>query len=421
MGLLRKAAGAAARGEEQEAEHPYSEAPAAAPSGLLKKLIAFRGSGPVLGVELPSVALAPAPEDDLLSAAPATLDEALADIEIPTGTEIPVVELVEEPAPALSLREVRVSRPTEEVTAEILSAIASLPQSVEVPSQLFSLLVTRLSISKGALLLFDPLRSVYAPWASVGYDQTTLHRMRIPLGANASFNALANGAPLALEGAAQVSPYQQYYSSREFSSLGRLLLAPFISEEKLIGVLLVTEASPPVDGDADLLACLGRITSAGARILQQAREEKLSRAGTQGLRPGASPDEQVSRFLSGLTPGTQVLFLGLSLSEYAKTLAASHEHLDPFRLSEDLGYFLGAFVADLGIAIPLRQGHALVGLLDLEESELDLFLHQLTAHLRGLFGGNGAGGPGSGPRVTATSTWPDDGADVRDLIEHLSA
>ena len=379
MGLLRKAAGAVARGDGRGREPavPVSPVEQAAPSP--PSLGLFRKSIKALVVDTAALS---------------------------------------SPPPS----EARGTLTSNELTREILSAIGSLPDGVELPSQLFTALVSRLSIEKGALLLYDPLRLVYAPWASHGYDQTTLHRMRISLGANSSFNALANGTPIIISDAPSLASYQAYFSSREFSSLSRILLTPFITEGKLIGVLLLTVLKPPLDGDGELLSCLARIAEAGSRQVQKAREERLNRAGAQGLRATASPEEETARYASTFgAAGAKILFLSLSLEGYAKRIVAAHEHLDPFRLHEDLHYFLGAFVADLGTAIPIRQGLFIVALQGLEAADLDLFLHQLSSFLHGLFGGNGQSGTDARLRILKTRSWPEDGTDAKELVEFFSS
>ena len=316
-------------------------------------------------------------------------------------------------------------RPTpsaDEITTGVLSAIEVLIDGIELPAELFTTLASRLAISKGALLLYDPLRLVYAPWASLGYDQTTLHRMRIGLGANDSFNSLANGSPIVLGESASLAPYQHYFSSREFSSISRLILVPFISSGKLIGILLLSELQPSFPGEPDLLTCLSRVAEAGSSRLQKAREEKLRRAGAQGLRPGASPQEQIDRYLSSFgSAATQILLLSLSVEEYAQSILAAHAHLDPFRLHEDFRYFLSAFVSELGAAITLRQGLFLVALQELDRADIDLFLHQLSSFLHGLFGGNGTSGASTGPRVLRSRMWPDEAGDLRELVDFFSS
>ncbi|MGA2974831.1 MAG: hypothetical protein ABSF77_05920 [Spirochaetia bacterium] len=393
MGLLRKAAVAASRGDTDLLAPPIPpEETRPSGPGLLKRSIELLVSEtpPPLNVELAS-----APQEP---AAPSA---------------------VAAPLPTPSSERLQTS---EEIVQGILAAIGSLRAGVELPSQLFSALASRLAIQKGAFLLYDPVRLVYAPWASLGYDQTTLHRLRIPLGANETWNALANGSPLAVTGAPALAAYQQFFSSREGSSLSRILLTPFIAEEKLIAVLLLSELGSPFATEEELLQCLARIAEAGSPRVHAARAIQLSSAGAVGMKPEASFSDESSRFLASFSPSSSsVLLISLSVEEYARTVIASHEHLDPFRLHEDMRYFLGSFLADIGKAMPARRGLFIVGLPDFDRSDLDLFLHQLSLFLHGLFSGNGRSGSAASPRIVKTLSWPADGSDMRGLLDSLSS
>ena len=309
-----------------------------------------------------------------------------------------------------------------QTSAGIVAAIRALPDGVELPSQMFTALADRLSVEKGALLLFDPIRLVYAPWASTGYDQTTLHRMRIALGANESFKTLAIGSPVLVGDPAGLAEYEQYFSAREFSSLSRILLTPFLTAERLIGVLLVTALKSPFAEDAQLLQCLKEIADTGSPRVQKAREKKLRRADSPGARFGGPLEEEVGRYISSFgSAGTRILFLALSLEEFSRKIIAAHGHLDPFRLHEDLHYFLDAFVADLGLAIPIRQGLFCVALEGFDATDLDLFLHQLSSFLSGLFGGNGSSAATARPKILKTRDWPEDGGDILELLAYLTS
>jgi hypothetical protein len=435
MGLLRKAAGA---GAPQDAEtvppaHPAPEivaVPAPKRGGLLRRSIsALVADGP-----------AAVPQAQDVEANGAQTSEAQADwIPSPLSVElVPEPETYEEalppepspsPAPtsapvahAPAVVQATAARPAEEIVREIITSVQALADGVELPSELFTFVASKLSIEKGALLLFDPLRLVYAPWASLGYDQTTLHRMRIPLGASESFNALANGLPIALADTASIAAYQSFFSAREFSSITQILLTPFIADGKLVGVLLLTRLASPFDGDEPLLQCLSAIAEIGSARVQTARSERLAKAGVQGMRAGESPEEEASSYLAAFgASGTKILFLSLSLEEYGRRIISSHAHLDPFRLHEDLHYFLGAFVSDLGKAIPIRQGVYIVALQDFDATQLDLFLHQLALFLHGLFGGNNQEEITSGLRVQKTMLWPTEDGDVGKLLEFLSS
>jgi hypothetical protein len=387
MGLLSKAADAAPRGDVQTLEPP-KRARKAQRSGLLHRSLEVLVAG-----------------------------ESAEPFSEPAAPPTPAPKPGKRPVPAESP-----SLSADQATAEILSAIETLADGIELPSELFTTLATRLAIEKGALLLYDPLRLVYAPWASLGYDQTTLHRMRIGLGANDSFNTLANGSPIVLSDSPSLAPYQQYFSSREFSSISRLVLVPFIATGKLIGILLLTQFQQRFPSEQDFLACLARVAETGSSRLQRAREEKLRRAGAQGLRPGASPQDQIEHYLSSFgSAATQILLLSLSVEEYAQSILAAHAHLDPFRLHEDFRYFLSAFVSELGAAITLRQGLFFVALQGLDRADIDLFLHQLSSFLHGLFGGNGTSEASTGPRVLRSRSWPEEAGDLRELVEFFSS
>jgi len=415
MGLLRKAASSAPRDAERSIESstavsaPLADRVSRIAASVSGRASRITGAAPRAGLLRKSLALVAGKRGGPLRGEPA-------DDESPTAASANARRAPEAP------KYKRKKQDPEQAAREMVAAIKALPDGVELPSQLFSALADRLSIEKGALLLFDPIRLVYAPWASLGYDQTTLHRMRIPLGGNESFKALANGSPILVEDAPTLGAYEQYFSAREFSSLSRILLTPFIDAEKLVGVLLLTALKPPFAGDAELLQRLKEISDAGSPRVRKAREKKLRRAGPQPVRSGGAPEEEIGRFISSFgSAGTRILFLALSLEEYSRKIIAAHAHLDPFRLHEDLHYFLDSFVAELGLAVSIRQGLYAVALEGFEASDLDLFQHQLSSFLHGLFGGNGTTGRGAVPKILKTRDWPEDGGDIRELLGFLTS
>ena len=413
MGLLRKAAATAGRGETGSSE------PAAAPAanehvkgpGLLRRSLKALRPEPIL-------------EPSADSQAPLAIELARMDAEpglVPFRIETPARASPVEPSVSPSASTPS-GRPFEDVLEEVLGAIASLRGGVELPSRLFTVLTTLLGVHKGALLLYDPVRLVYAPWAVRGYDQTTLHHMRIPLGANDAWNALANGLPLFLTGAPSLASFQQYFSAREFASISRLVLVPFIAEDKLIAVLLLTEIDSPLAGDDELSACLARAAEAGTPRVHEARAAQIAASGPAGVPPDVfTLKDEPGQFLSSLGISRKtVLLLSLSLEDYAKSVLSAHEHLDPFRLHEDLLYFLGLFLSDVGKVLSVRQARFTIALPEFDPSGLDLFSHQLSMFLRGLFGRHETRGDHVLPRITKTCSWPADGADIRSLVDSLS-
>ncbi len=419
MGLLRKAAVTADRGGTGTVGPVSAPASKAAQhgSGLLRRSLRVLQSTKTPGSRPAKIGAPPAQPQ---------LSIELAEREAPD-----ILQFKTETRSRNSKKEPPVSVPApretgrrlEDVLEEVLTAIAALRGGVELPSRLFTALTTLLGLRKGALLLYDPVRLVYAPWAVLGYDQTTLHRMRIPLGANDAWNALANGSPIALAGAPAIAPFQLYFSAREFAGVLKLILVPFIAEEKLIAVLLVTEIDSPLVKEDDLIACLARASEAGAPRVHEARAAQVAAVGAMGARPEPlTLKDEPSRFIASIGASRKsVLLLSLSLEEYSKSVLKAHEHLDPFRLHEDLSYFLGSFLSDVGKVLSVRQGRFIFALPNFEASGLDLFTHQLSLFLHALFGSNGTEADGVSPRVIRSVSWPADGEDLGSLVESLSS
>jgi hypothetical protein len=363
MGLLRRA-GLAVPGQQGEGRE---EAPSGGRTGLRSRsLRILRGSSPV---SPPPPGPQPRPPVPPVSAPDAVLSSPAP---VPAEAEPAAVEKPESVAATAS---------------DILAALRALPDGVELPSRVFGVLKESLGIRRGALLLYDPARMVYAPWASSGLDQTTLHRLRISLGALPTLNALADGKAVTIEGGQALADYQRFFSSREFAAIERLVIAPFIAESRLIGALLVAEAAPPCDDPARLAACLDEVASGASPAMRRARGETMKAQAAAQPAADLPLREQLARLLQAPRPeGTGLLFFSVQTSGFERQVLDAHPYLDPFRLREDIRYFVGAFASDLGAAFPLPGGGLLLGLRGQDSRSVDLLTHQLGLFLSSLFG-----------------------------------
>jgi hypothetical protein len=311
--------------------------------------------------------------------------------------------------------------------AVALSASAQInaaPRNAQFPSRAFSILQAALGISKGALLLYDPLRMVYAPWASIGYDTTTLRRLRIPLGAADSFNAAANGEPLTVSGESMLKQYQPYFSSREGGQLTRIILSPFVSQTRLAGLLMVTEASGAFAEESDLLACLSEIGRSAAEAVQKAREERLAgmpAPAPSRREPGGIADELPQILASPRLTGRRVLLVSVTLKEYLAAVVASNPYMESFRLEEDMRAFMECFISDLGRMIQTEPGAFLMAVQDLERRDIDLFLHQLLTFLRAQFGEPDGGLALREAAIKRTRSFPDEEPSIPALVSFFSS
>ncbi|HUI72058.1 MAG TPA: hypothetical protein VL354_16175 [Spirochaetia bacterium] len=309
-----------------------------------------------------------------------------------------------------------------DLAKEIVEASKALSDGVELPSLLFTCLRNGLSIAKGALLLYDPVRLEYAPWASHGLDQTTLHRMRIPLGANETFNSLANGEPLEVMSSGQRADFQRFFSSREFAMLERLTLCPYIFQDTLVGVLLVTEMHPPFKDAAQLLQCLKEVARSVSPRFQKSRALLAAAGQTRKVRQPTTPEEQVAQLLASPTAqGKEMLFLSLSLGPYIREVLTAYEDLDLFRLREDVRTLLDAFLADVGVTIMIPAGGFLVCLQGARRDDIPLFLHQLRYFLASHFAAAPSIEKAPLIEVLKSRVWPGEGTDVKELVSFLSS
>ena len=120
----------------------------------------------------------------------------------------------------------------------------------------------------------------------------------------------------------------------------------------------------------------------------------------------------------GTTPAG-VLLLSLSLEDYAKSVLSAHERLDPFRLHEDLLYFLGLFLSDVGKVLSVRQraSRSPSGLRSFRPRPL---LPPALDVPSGTFRSHETTGDHVLPRIIKTCSWPADGANIRSLVDSLS-
>ncbi len=208
--------------------------------------------------------------------------------------------------------------------------------------------------------------------------------MRIPP-EGTLFGRLVGSPPVEVADPGSVAELRRFFSSRESGGFERLLLAPFTTGERLVGVLLVTEIDPPIPAGSPLVDCLARATAAALPALQRLRDEIL-RPGRAGPASPREAREDLTRFLAAHPHGTEPFTVfPLSLERCRKRVMSANPVFDPFRLEEDLRSVVSGFAADLGRAVHLGRLRFLVAVRDLSAADTDLFVHQLSSLLGTLF------------------------------------
>lgn len=314
------------------------------------------------------------------------------------------------------------------VEAERLFAdIAGLEEGEEAPARFFQLLQKAFPLTRSALLLYDPARLVFAPWTGVGFDETTLHRLRIPLGFNQKINRAADGETLTLRGEADLADFSRFFSTREFATLSGLVFVPLIHEQKLIALLLIARADLPGElpaGEppgpaAELLAEACR---AAAPLIHRSREARPDRRPDAGwAAPPAEPGE-LKEALRALAEEcrrarTPLLLIRICLSTAAEAIRRKNSFIDGFRIHEDLSRIIASLLSGIGRTFRLDPDGLLLAVTRMPEADPALLLRHLSLSLRGFFLElEGKPEIRFGERVR---TWPLDGPEVEKLLQEL--
>ena len=294
----------------------------------------------------------------------------------------------------------------------ILRHLPDQPESIELPSHVFTLFVEALSLSRSVLLLPDYDEGVFVPWASVGVDETTLHRMRIPdtdiveLAESSESGVLWRGDEME-----SLSPY---FSRREASMLSQILVFPLADSDGVQAVLLITEC-PYFDQHEDYLRIILAAVAepAAARIAaQRVRYSRIMRH-TVVFRPDEIPviaDRIRDRSPRGIT------LLSIDLSRHVATISAANAYLDPFRVWQDLLRVVASLFSTTGSVCDAGQHRALIFIHGSTEEDLDLMVTQIGASLSDIL-------PELDPMPAPAHVarhYPDDGDDILGLIRSLT-
>lgn len=286
-----------------------------------------------------------------------------------------------------------------------------MPRGIEFPSHLFATLAQHLGITKGAILLPSHADGSYTAWASIGLDQTSVHRLSIP---EHEIKELYNDQPAGVtlrEDASRI--LAPYLSRREAAMLETVVLFP-IANDTTIGGVLVVAASPYLAEHEEYLRTI--LAAVGTPAASLVRKYRLERSDVMHRAIIFHRDE-LSTLAGRLAEkaGDSITVATLELTDAVAQIAASNDYLDTYRVWQDMLNVIATMLSGTGTVCDL-ESHRLVAFLHAEqELDLQLFVHQIAATLVRLF-----------PELPAqpviryeTAVYPDDGDDLAELAARL--
>jgi hypothetical protein len=285
------------------------------------------------------------------------------------------------------------------------TSVSKTPHTLDAPASLFSRFVDSYQVKKGALLLPDNDPSCFVHVSSVGFDITTIRRLRIPVkDITVEETTLFRNGDLAL--------FRPYFSVREFAVQKKILLIPGFHDNTLAALLLVTDgpefifSDPPAFPDYFLKAILD--SSPG--IAKKSDEEPLH----------TLTIEEADLLLSSVLEkfGT-VSAAFVDCSAIMAFLEKKHPDSDPYVILHR-GLTFAARQLKNGYphseVVHLSEGNMLFLIPEIPYSRAGSLFHQTTITLRSRFGTSGE--IPSIPFSTAFS--PDDGISLSELFSDIS-
>lgn len=253
-----------------------------------------------------------------------------------------------------------------------------MKQSYEAPAQWFQTLKNHLKIQKGALLLPDSSEGFLLPWAITGYDRTTYFRLRIP--ESFVYTAFHRSAScIVLLKKEEALELETHFSSREFGLIQTLLMYGIFFQEKLIGILLVSD-SPILHWEPSVLGLLFTvIDELSASLLYAFRSERQEK-----LKPRVFFDLQVFNKALPTDMKEEALLFTLDSRLIIKTFQADNPELDPFLVIRDIASFLSTILEGSPVLIHPNNS-TLYALYRDTQTDRELLVHQLETALKRLF------------------------------------
>lgn len=248
-------------------------------------------------------------------------------------------------------------------------------------------------------------------WASSGLDATSIHRLRIP---STDLDRVVSESETGLVWMGEPAKvFGPYFSRREATMLDRLLIFPFLADERTQAVLMVTESSFFEEYSEHLSVILAAVADPAARtiVTQRAARETIMRQSIV-FKPAeiAAVGDRIAQRASG-----QIRLIRLDLTDVVSQIASTNEYLDAYRVWQDVLRILAALFATSASVCDAGGHRALLLLHSPHEHDTDLIIHHASASLRHYL-----------PELVASpvlryeqAIYPDDGEDLPELISRI--
>ncbi len=269
---------------------------------------------------------------------------------------------------------------TGEQKQDFLAHLVNLDKGVDFPVVLFKKLVAHYSVDKGALFFTDSNGS-FSCLSSKGYDKTTTNRLRLdPEAAESRDFKVMTSEGRSLCTSVEPSFLKDFMSSREFGLLETIYWIPFIKEEKLFSLIMISQWNGVEPENWEVL--FNGISEKLATALFNSRKSLVQ---SQGGDSRKRPREQEIRENLEKRESGEYYLMEVNLEMLIQSLLKLREGLSVLNLKNEILRVFKTLAGPGQDVVDLDNNRLLLVLDKHRTPDKGLFLHQLSSSLPLLF------------------------------------
>jgi len=253
--------------------------------------------------------------------------------------------------------------------------------SLAAPGILFKRLSEILEIHRGALFLYDVLENCYIPWASWGFDSTSLHRMKIPV---ETALALAGESSFQIPGSSVTNQLTPFFSARDYALLEKTVTFSYRNDTRVEGFLFLADAPFMDTPTTEVSRLLAELLADPFQIMLRERTAKLDKMNINVRLWTPDWRTPLKSLVNELSPGGFHLVI-IDLDEIMTSIMAKTGTLE-YAAKLDILKLLSSFLAGRGTVFDLPGRHAFVLIPDHDYPDCELIFHQTGMGIKSMLG-----------------------------------
>jgi len=292
----------------------------------------------------------------------------------------------------------------------LLAEIESYTSDLEFPLRLFAAIQRFFTFEKAALFFYEEAEKTFMHWVACGFDETTMHRLRIPaLFIERQFPDVhsCSSAPTAKD----IQELKPYFSFREFSMLERVFFHVFRHNDETPAVFMAA-LNTDDDGTAESIASVFcRISDTCAKKLHALRQTILSLSGEPPTALKRDLALELEVFIKEASlKNRKVSVVHIDLSKALAGMFTTLENADPLRFKQEITRIILSMMPEEASIVKTSSDKLVLLIAGRSKYDADILNLQFSQALSTFFH------CAVSSMVTAGFCFPDDCEDTGDFI-----